>query len=87
MIPSTLPDFVKAHYHTITSLTPIQQKCVDNGLLAKQNILACAPTASGKTLVGTMAMMSKIVKVNNLYRAAARVAQEKYASTKIIRKY
>lgn len=83
MIPSSLPDFVKAHYHTITSLTPIQQKCVDNGLLAKQNILACAPTASGKTLVGTMAMMSKISQGKVIYIAPLRaLAQEKYASYK-----
>ena len=83
MIPNSLPMFVQEHYKTITALTPIQQKCVDNGLLLDQNILACAPTASGKTLVGTMAMMSKINKGKVIYIAPLRaLAQEKYKSYK-----
>jgi len=83
MIPKNLPSFMKYYYKNIKQLTPIQQKCVNNGLLEESNIIACAPTASGKTLVGTMAMMSKINKGKVIYIAPLRaLAQEKYAAYK-----
>ena len=58
-----LPKFFKQKYSHFESLTPIQEKTVNAGLLKEKSILACAPTASGKTLVATMAI-ANILKQN-----------------------
>jgi helicase len=52
-----LPDFFKNHYQIFSSLTPIQEKSVKSGLLNHNSLLICAPTASGKTLVASMAIV------------------------------
>jgi len=51
-----LLSFVKEKYNHFPSLTPIQEKAIIGGLLKGKSQLICAPTASGKTLVATMAI-------------------------------
>ena len=60
MNPSALPlpQFFKDYYHQFTQLTPIQEKAVTAGVLEGKSLLACAPTASGKTLVAEMAILN-----------------------------
>lgn len=52
-----LPDWFKEHYRGFAGLTPIQHKALQAGLLDGQSLLCCAPTASGKTLVASMAIV------------------------------
>ncbi len=63
----SLPDFFKQKYAHLSSLTPIQEKCLHAGLLQHKSILACAPTASGKTLVATMAICNILGKGKAIY--------------------
>ncbi len=51
-----LPSFFHQFYSQYSSLTPVQQKSLDVGLLKNKSLLVCAPTASGKTLIATMAI-------------------------------
>lgn len=53
----SLPDWFKQHYQNLRQLTPIQHKALQAGLLEGQSLLCCAPTASGKTLVASMAIV------------------------------
>ena len=46
----------------IDELRPAQSKAVDAGLLKEQNLLICTPTASGKTLIAELAMLSGIIE-------------------------
>lgn len=62
-----LPDFFKQKYAHLSSLTPIQEKCLHAGLLQSKSILACAPTASGKTLVATMGICNILGKGKAIY--------------------
>jgi len=55
-----LPNFFHAHYFNLTSLTPIQEKAINAGILKQQSLLVCAPTASGKTLVATIALVNSL---------------------------
>lgn len=55
-----LPEQFKKQYAAFNTLTPIQEKAVKAGLLEHRSILACAPTASGKTLVATMAIYNTL---------------------------
>ena len=59
----SLPEPFKKQYGKFNTLTPIQEKSINAGLLEGKSLLACAPTASGKTLIATMAIY------NTLYRA------------------
>jgi helicase len=59
-----LPDYFVSNYSKFGSLTPIQEKAVEAGLLSFVSLLVCAPTASGKTLVATMAIC-KAIKPDN----------------------
>ncbi len=43
-------------------LNPPQEKAIKAGLLQGKNILVCAPTASGKTLIAEMAMLKQILE-------------------------
>jgi helicase len=45
----------------ITELRPVQEKCINAGLLNKKNLLVCTPTASGKTLCGELAFTKSIL--------------------------
>lgn len=62
-----LSDFFKQKYAHLPSLTPIQAKCLQAGLLEGKSLLACAPTASGKTLVATMAICNVLGKGKAAY--------------------
>lgn len=55
-----LPEFFKEKYVQFPNLTPIQEKAVKNGLLERKSQLICAPTASGKTLIATMAICNTL---------------------------
>ena len=54
-----LPDFFKTYY-PYPHFTPIQEKALTAGLLQGTSLLVCAPTASGKTLVATMAIVQAL---------------------------
>ncbi|MBI2667130.1 DEAD/DEAH box helicase [Candidatus Woesearchaeota archaeon] len=75
-----LPDFFKQHYsNRFTKLTPIQEKAVSAGLLENKSLLISAPTASGKTLVATMAISNTLGKGKSLYLVPLKaLASEKY---------
>ncbi|MEK6950494.1 MAG: DEAD/DEAH box helicase [Nanoarchaeota archaeon] len=51
-----LPEWFRQHYQRFSRLTPIQAKAIQAGLLEGKSLLCCAPTASGKTLVASMAI-------------------------------
>lgn len=44
----------------IKELRPSQEKSINKGLFDRQNLLVCTPTASGKTLVGELAMINSL---------------------------
>ena len=56
----SLPPRVLAHLRSagITELYPPQERAVEAGLLRGANIVAAIPTASGKTLIAALAMLS-----------------------------
>jgi len=55
-----LPEWVAEHLASdgIESLYPPQAEAVERGVTAGENLVAAIPTASGKTLVATLAMLS-----------------------------
>ncbi|MBI4152711.1 DEAD/DEAH box helicase [Candidatus Woesearchaeota archaeon] len=55
-----LPSYFTEKYARLQQFTPIQQKCLQAGLLEHKSLLACAPTASGKTLIATMAICNTL---------------------------
>jgi len=64
-------------------LTPIQKKAVQAGLLEHKSQLICAPTASGKTLVATMAIANTLDKGTCIYLVPLKaLANEKYKEYK-----
>lgn len=74
-----LPEFFKEKYARFSSLTPIQEKAVQNGLLEGKSELICAPTASGKTLVATMAICNTLQKGKSIYIVPLKaLANEKF---------
>lgn len=74
-----LPDFFKEHYAGFPQLTPIQEKAVQGGLFAGRSLLACAPTASGKTLIATMAIVNTLPQGKAFYLVPLKaLANEKY---------
>ncbi len=62
-----LAEFFKLRYAHLPSFTPIQEKCLQAGLLEGKSLLACAPTASGKTLVATMGICNTLGKGKAIY--------------------
>lgn len=44
----------------IVSLTEIQQKAISSGIADGKSMIVCAPTSSGKTLVGEIAILSRL---------------------------
>ena len=75
----SLPDFFKNYYTKFPNLTPIQEKAVNAGLLNNKSLLICAPTASGKTLVATMAIANTLDKGKAIYLVPLKaLANEKY---------
>lgn len=55
-----LPQYFKDYYAKYSFLNPIQEKAVNAGLLNQKSLLICAPTASGKTFVASMAIVNTI---------------------------
>src|SRR3989338_6671380 len=45
----------------ISELRPSQEKAINAGLLEGKSLLVCTPTASGKTLIAELAMLSSII--------------------------
>ncbi len=73
-----LPEFIKKSY-IYNSLTPIQEKSVSAGLLDKRSLLVCAPTASGKTFIATMAIANSLEYGKSIYIVPLKaLAYEKY---------
>ncbi len=74
-----LPEYFKQHYTKFPNLTPIQEKSVKAGLLDNKSQLICAPTASGKTLVATMAIANTLGKGKAIYLVPLKaLANEKF---------
>ncbi len=74
-----LPGYFKTNYNKFPNLTPIQAKAVQAGLLENKSQLICAPTASGKTLVASMAIANTLDKGKAIYLVPLRsLANEKY---------
>jgi len=70
---------------SIKKLRPAQEKSLKAGLLDGRNLLVCSPTASGKTLIAELAVISNIL--NNIGKAIYIVplkalASEKYSEFK-----
>ncbi|MBW3019750.1 DEAD/DEAH box helicase [Candidatus Woesearchaeota archaeon] len=64
---------------------PSQEKAIKAGLLEDKNLLVCTPTASGKTLVGEIALIKTIMegKGKAIYLAPLKaLAQEKFKNFK-----
>jgi helicase len=78
-----LPNFFKQHYEKFTSLTPIQIKSLNSGLLEGESLLVCAPTASGKTLVATMGICKVLGEGKAIYIVPLKaLANEKFKEYK-----
>lgn len=76
-LPS-LPDYFNRFYQ-FAQLTPIQEKAIQAGLLNEKSLLACAPTASGKTLVASMAIAAQLERGKAIYLVPLKaLASEKY---------
>lgn len=59
-IPSAVQE--KLDKLNIKELRPSQKKSIEQGLFQGNNLLVCTPTASGKTLVGEMALINSLSK-------------------------
>ncbi|WP_123536926.1 ATP-dependent DNA helicase [Halosimplex salinum] len=57
-VPDWLPDHLRAD--GIESLYPPQAEAVEAGVTEGENLVASVPTASGKTLVATLAMLASV---------------------------
>lgn len=74
-----LPEPFKKQYSKFSTLTPIQEKSVKAGLFEGTSLLACAPTASGKTLIATMAIYNILGKGKAIYLVPLKaLGSEKY---------
>ena len=78
-----LPHFFQKYYSFFQDLTPIQEKAIKAGLLNKNSLLICAPTASGKTLIASMGIANTLEKGKSLYIVPLKaLASEKYKEYK-----
>ncbi len=78
-----LPGFFKEFYQKFEKLNPVQEKAVQAGLLDNRSLLVCAPTASGKTLVATMALVNSLKEGKAIYIVPLKaLANEKYQEYK-----
>jgi helicase len=57
-VPEWLPDHLRGE--GVESLYPPQAEAVDAGVTRGENLVAAVPTASGKTLVATLAMLASV---------------------------
>jgi helicase len=76
-IPKELYDVVSKDF---VDLRPAQEKSIKAGLLDRKNVLVCTPTASGKTLIAELAMLSGIF--NRIGKAVYIVPLKALASEK-----
>ncbi len=86
-LPKPAIDFLLSE--GFSKLYPPQADCVDAGLLDGKSILVSAPTASGKTLTATLAMISYLSKNNGkvVYLSPLRaLAAEKFTEFKKLEK-
>jgi helicase len=85
-LPKKLPDFAKTYLEkqNIESLRPSQTKAIAAGLFKGNSLLVCTPTASGKTLVGELALLKALHEHEHpitVYVVPLRaLAAEKYSS-------
>ena len=80
-----LPSYFRNYYTKFPNLTPIQEKAVQADLLNNKSLLICAPTASGKTLVATMAIANTLGKGKAIYLVPLKaLANEKYNEYKAL---
>ena len=80
-IPDVLYDKIQSF--GILELRPAQEKAIRAEVLNHSNVLVCTPTASGKTLIAEMAMMSAVLnkKGKSIYVVPLRaLASEKFQS-------
>lgn len=63
---SNIPKLVQEEIDklNIKELRPSQKKSIDQGLFERKNLLVCTPTASGKTLVGELAILNSLTASN-----------------------
>ena len=74
-----LPIYFKEKYSSYEKLNPIQKKALEAGLLENKSQLICAPTASGKTFVASMAIANTLSKGKCIYLVPLKaLAKEKY---------
>jgi helicase len=78
-----IPPHIKKHLDTLgfAMLRPSQEKAIEAGLFEDKNMLVCTPTASGKTLVGELAILHTIIdkQKKGVYVVPLRaLATEKY---------
>ncbi len=74
-----LPEFCKKHYSKYDNLTPVQAKALKAGLLEGKSLLISAPTASGKTLIATMAICNTLGQGKSIYLVPLKaLANEKF---------
>ncbi len=64
----------------VTTLMPVQVEAIKRGLFYRQSLLACAPSGSGKTLVGELAAAMTVL--NRMGKAAYLVPYRALASQK-----
>jgi len=86
-LPDSAIDFLKSQGYE--KLYPPQADCIKSGLLGGQSILVSAPTASGKTLIAMLAMLSYLSKNNGkiIYLSPLRaLAAEKFTEFKKLEK-
>ncbi len=86
-LPKPVKDFLKAEGYS--ELYPPQEDSVSAGLLDGKSVLVSAPTASGKTLIATLAMLSFLSKNKGkvVYLSPLRaLAAEKFSEFKKIEK-
>lgn len=75
----SVPTYLKTFYQKFPELTPIQEKAVKADLLNNHSLLICSPTASGKTLVATLAIANNLPKGKAIYLVPLKaLANEKY---------
>ena len=86
-LPKPVKDFFKAEGYS--ELYPPQVDSIKAGLLDQKNLLISAPTASGKTLIATLAMINHLINNNGkvVYLSPLRALEaEKFSEFKKIEK-
>lgn len=74
----------------ISQFTPPQELAIKSGLLSGTNVVVCAPTASGKTLIAEMAIIKSVIGKGKkaIYVAPMRaLVSEKYEEFKLAYPY